>query len=225
MEEFALQVQNILGKRLSISQLNIFLKYEEELLAWNQIRIKHFLDSLTCLKAIRSETVKSVIDVGTGAGFPGIPLKIVLPGIQLTLVESIAKKAEFCQHIINDLGLDNVLVFQQRVEDIGQKPDHREHYDIAIGRAVANMPVLAEYLLPLVRVGGSMLAMKGENAPVEAHNSEHAFQILGGRLRKLIPVILPGVVEERYIVIVDKVAGTPPTYPRRVGIPAKKPLA
>jgi 16S rRNA (guanine527-N7)-methyltransferase len=117
-----------------------------------------------------------------------------------------------------------VEIIQDRAEVIGQHPGYREKYDWAIGRAVAVMPVLAEYLLPLVRVGGAMLAMKGEHAPAEAHSSQKAFQILGGKLRKLVPVHLPGVAEERFLVVVDKVAATPPDFPRRVGIPIKKPL-
>ncbi len=236
MKEFAQQAYNLLGIRLTPSQVKALEIYEQELLDWNQrfnltaiqepdkIRIKHFLDSLTCLYVMRDSPVERVIDVGTGAGFPGLPLKILNPGIQLTLVESVGKKAGFCRHIADTLKLDDVEVIIERAETVGQMPAHRQKYDWAVARAVAVMPVLAEYLLPLVRVGGGMLAMKGESAPAEAHTAEHALRVLGGHLRKLVPVTLPGVVEERYLIVVDKIAATPGAYPRRVGLPAKHPL-
>lgn len=221
---------------MSPSQQSLLTLYERELLDWNtrfnltairdpeEVHIKHFLDSLTCLLAMRDTPLARLIDVGTGAGFPGIPLKIILPKIQLTLVESVGKKAKFCRHVINILDLQGVDVIQQRAETIGQEPAHRERYDWAVARAVAILPVLAEYLLPLVRVGGSMLAMKGESGPAEAHSAEHATKVLGGHIRQLLPVTLPGVVEERYLIVIDKVAATPAAYPRKIGIPAKRPL-
>jgi len=225
-----------LGLRLSRSQLSALSLYERELVDWNtrfnltairdpqEIHIKHFLDSLTCLLAMRDSPVERLIDIGTGAGFPGIPIKIIYPKLQLTLVESVGKKAEFCRHVVKILDLHGVEVVQERAEALGQDPDYRERYDWAVARAVAILPVLAEYLLPLVRVGGGMLAMKGESGPAEAHSAEHALRVLGGHLRQLLPVTLPGVVEERYLVVIDKVAATPSGYPRKVGVPAKRPL-
>lgn len=236
MQTLAEQIFQYAGLRLSRSQLSALALYEKELIDWNansnltairdreEIRTKHFLDSFTCWLALRENPPARLIDVGTGAGFPGIVLKIALPALQLTLVESVGKKADFCRHIVQELNLDNVLVLQERAEIIGQQPAHREQYDWAVARAVAAMPVLAEYLLPLVRVGGSMLAMKGESGPAEAHASEHALRLLGGHLRQLIPITLPGVVEDRYLVLVDKIAAAPPAYPRRVGVPSKRPL-
>jgi 16S rRNA (guanine527-N7)-methyltransferase len=221
---------------LTSTQLNALALYERELIDWNkrmnltairepeQIQVKHFLDSLTCLCALNEGSLDRIIDVGTGAGFPGLPLKIVNPSMELTLIESVGKKADFCRHIVRVLGLEGVKVIQERAEVIGQKPNYRQQYDWAIARAVAIMPVLVEYLLPLVRVGGGMLAMKGESAPAEAHDADHAIRLLGGHLRKLIPVTLPGVVEERYLVIIDKIAATPDAYPRRVGQPTKRPI-
>jgi 16S rRNA (guanine527-N7)-methyltransferase len=188
------------------------------------VRTKHFLDSLTCMQAWRETPPAKLIDVGTGAGFPGIPLKIVLPAMQLTLVESVGKKADFCRLVVQELELDKVQVVQARAEDLGQQKAHREQYDWAVARAVANLPVLAEFLLPLVRVGGGMLAQKGEGGPAEAQQAERAIKLLGGRLRHLKPVQLPGIAEDRYLVIIDKIAGTPPQYPRRVGLAAKKAL-
>ena len=236
MQELNHHAQRQLGLHLTRSQLSALSLYERELVDWNmrfnltairdpqEIHIKHFLDSLTCLLPMREKPIGRLIDVGTGAGFPGIPLKIVYPQLQLTLVESVGKKAEFCRHVANILDLKGVEVLQERVEVIGQDPAYREHYDWAVARAVAILPVLAEYLLPLVRVGGSMLAMKGESGPAEAHSGEHALRVLGGHLRQLTPVMLPGVAEERYLVVIDKVAATPDAYPRKVGVPAKRPL-
>jgi 16S rRNA (guanine527-N7)-methyltransferase len=236
MKELTQYAEQKLGIRLSRTQLSALALYERELLDWNmrfnltairdphEIRIKHFLDSLTCLLVMREAAFGRLIDVGTGAGFPGIPLKIVYPKLQLTLVESVGKKAEFCRHVVNVLALQKVEVVQERAETLGQDQNYREQYDWAVARAVAILPVLAEYLLPLVRVGGSMLAMKGESGPAEAHSAEHASRLLGGHLRQLLPVTLPGVAEERYLVVIDKVAATPTAYPRKVGIPAKRPL-
>jgi len=226
----------MLGIRLTKDQINALTIYERELLDWNsrfnltaiddpqKVRIKHFLDSLTCLCVLRESPFESLIDVGTGAGFPGLPLKIIYPQLRLTLVESVGKKANFCRHIVHTLELEKVEVIQDRVEALGQMPEHREQYDWAVARAVAVLPVLVEYLLPLVRVGGGILAMKGEQAPAEAHAAERAARLLGGHLRRLVPIHLPGVAEERYLVVLDKVAATPQAYPRRVGLPAKKPL-
>ncbi len=236
MQVLSQYVHRQLGVRLTRSQLSALSLYERELVDWNtrfnltairdpqEIHIKHFLDSLTCLLAMRETPVGRLIDVGTGAGFPGIPIKILYPKMQLTLVESVGKKAEFCRHVVRILDLQGVEVIQERAETIGQDPIYREQYDWAVARAVAILPVLAEYLLPLVRVGGSMLAMKGESGPAEAHSAEHALRVLGGHLRQLLPVTLPGVAEERYLVVIDKVAATPSGYPRKVGVPAKRPL-
>ena len=204
VNELVKHVQNLLGFRLSAWQVNAFCKYEHELLSWNdrvnltavrepeQIRIKHFLDSLTCLQVIREAQAVKLIDVGTGAGFPGLPMKIVNPNLQLTLVESVGKKTNFCQHMVRTLGLEGVKVVQERVETLGQMNEHRQRYDWATARAVAVMPILVEYLLPLVKVGGGVVAMKGENAPAETQTSEHAIRLLGGHLRKTHPGDLTG---------------------------------
>ncbi len=237
MKKLAQQVFTQVGMQLTPTQIKALGRYEQELLDWNsrynltairdseEIRIKHFLDSLTCLQAMRETTCERVIDIGTGAGFPGITLKIANPAIQLTLVESVGKKADFCRHVVKTLKLENVEVVQERAELLGHDPVYREKYDWAVARAVAIMPVLAEYMLPLVKVGGSMLAMKGESGPAESQGAEHALRLLGGHLRQLLPVSLPGVAEERYLVVVDKVAATPEAYPRRTGVPARRPLA
>ncbi len=236
MERLAQATYSLLGIRLTPAQLAAFSCYEEELLAWNrrmnltaiespeQVRIKHFLDSLSCWLVMRETPVSKVVDVGTGAGFPGLPLKISNPRLSLTLIESVGKKAAFCNHIVQKLRLEDVQVIPERAEVVGQNPEHRERYDWAVARAVANLPVLMEFLLPLVRVGGKALAMKGSNAPAEAQMAQRAIRLLGGELQRLVPVTLPGVAEERYLVVVDKIAVTPQNYPRRPGVPAKKPL-
>lgn len=228
--------QKLFGVQLAGRQVAALLAFENELLAWNQkfnltairdsegIRIKHFLDSFSCVLAWGDRPPVRLIDVGTGAGFPGIPLKILYPSMHLTLLESVGKKAAFCRHAVEVLKLEEVEVITGRAEELGQLPGQRETYDWAVARAVAALPVLAEYLLPLVRVGGKMLAQKGHSGPVEAQNAELALKLLGGRMRQLLPVALPGVAEERYLVVVDKVAATPPQYPRKPGFPAKKPL-
>lgn len=236
MEKLIQDASTLFNVHITGRQATLFLSYEKELLEWNSkfnltairdsesIRTKHFLDSLSCVLAWKAAPPNRIIDVGTGAGFPGIPLKIIYPNLKLTLVESVGKKAMFCQHIVRVLGLENVDVIQSRAEDLGQDAKHRERYDWAIARAVANLNVLSEYLIPLVRVGGTMLAQKGESGPAEAQSAEKAMKLLGGKLKQLIPVNLPGVADDRYLILVDKVAATPPKYPRKPGVAAKQPL-
>ena len=236
MEKFIQDTQTLLNLRLTPRQVSALQRYEQELMDWNNrmnltairepegIRTKHFLDSYTCLLAFRDNPPTSLIDIGTGAGFPGLPLKIIYPNMRLTLVDSIGKKTTFCQHVVEVLGMEKVEVLQSRAEELGQHKAHREKYDWAVARAVANLNILVEYLLPLARVGGGILAQKGESAPAEAHAAEGAIRLLGGHLRQLIPINLPGVAEERFLVVVDKIAASPPNYPRRVGVPSKSPL-
>ena len=236
MDSLIQDARTLFNVHLTARQVMSLITYEKELLDWNQkfnltairdvesIRVKHFLDSYSCVKAWNAIPPLRLADIGTGAGFPGIPLKIIYPTTHVTLVESVGKKAMFCQHIISKLGLEDIDVIQARAEDIGQLPAHRESYDWAVARAVANMNVLSEYLLPLVKVGGHVLAQKGESGPAEAQSAEKAMKLLGGKLKQLIPVNLPGVADDRFLVIVEKVAATPQNYPRKAGIPAKTPL-
>ena len=236
METLARDALALFNVHLSRRQLAALTTYEKELLEWNQkfnltairdaesIRTKHFLDSFSCVLAWKASPPNHLIDIGTGAGFPGIPLKILYPNLKLTLVESVGKKAMFCQHVVRVLGLDHVDVIQARAEDLGRNPQHREKYDWAAARAVANLNVLSEYLIPLVKVGGNILAQKGESGPAEAQSAEEAMKLLGGKLKQLVPVHLPGVADDRYLVVVEKVAATPPNYPRKPGMPMKQPL-
>ncbi len=235
-DEFYQIASDLLGVTLTFNQIEAFQWYANELRSWNQrynltaitdpdeINIKHFIDSLSCLQVERFRPPGNVIDVGTGAGFPGIPLKIVYPQFKMTLVESIGKKMEFCRHVISSLGLDGVDFVQARAENLGKNAQHRERYDWAIARAVAILPVLLEYLLPFIKLGGCAIVQKGETGPAEAHSAEKALSVLGGEIKQVLPVELPKVTEPRYLIVVDKVACTPEKYPRKPGIPAKRPL-
>lgn len=236
MEKLIHDAQALFNVHLTGRTVVALSTYEKELMSWNQkfnltairdaegVRVKHFLDSFSCVLAWKANPPSRLIDVGTGAGFPGIPLKILYPSMQVTLVESVGKKAMFCQHIIEVLRLEGVDVLNARAENVGRDPAHREKYDWAVARAVAKLNVLGEYLLPLVKVGGTILAQKGESGPAEAQSAEKALKLLGGKLQQVIPLNLPGVVEDRYLVLVDKIHVTPPKYPRKAGTPYKEPL-
>jgi 16S rRNA (guanine527-N7)-methyltransferase len=238
MEELLAGVQEL---RLSLKpeHLDAFRWYQQELISWNErfnltaiiddtgVQVRHFLDSLSCLLALEpGERLagKRVIDVGTGAGFPGLPLKILCPRMKLTLLEATGKKVSFLQHIVDSLELREVIVVHGRAEDVGHDKAHREQYDWAVARAVADLPILAEYILPFVRVQGRALAQKGESAPAEVQRSEWALTQVGGQIRRIVPIDLRGLTETRYLVLIDKVAPTPAKYPRRAGIPSKRPL-
>ena len=236
MNNFVENARVLFDVHLTERQIAALNRYEQELLEWNRkfnltairdrdsVRTKHFLDSISCVLAWKSQPPRRLVDVGTGAGFPGIPLKILYPNMHLTLIESVGKKAMFCQHIVGLLSLEKVDVIGARVEDIGHQPNHREKYDWGIARAVANLKVLGEYLLPLIQVNGAMLAQKGEGAPAEIQAAEKAMKMLGGKLKQLIPVNLPGVADDRYLVVIQKIAATPPRYPRKPGVPVRRPL-
>jgi 16S rRNA (guanine527-N7)-methyltransferase len=236
MDKLVHNAHELFHVNLTGRQVMALLTYERELLDWNlkfnltairdteSIRTKHFLDSFSCVLAWGANPPHHLIDVGTGAGFPGLPLKILYPGMKLTLLESVGKKAMFCEHMVRMLGLENVEVIKARAEEIGQLPAHRERYEWAVARAVANMNVLSEYLLPFVKINGMMIALKGESGPAEAQSAEKTMKLLGGKLKQVLPVNLPGVADDRYLVVVDKFATTPPKYPRKPGMPMKQPL-
>jgi 16S rRNA (guanine527-N7)-methyltransferase len=238
MEHLVTAAKQILNLDLNPTQVAAFRCYAAELAEWNDkfnltaiknpvdVEVKHFADSLSCLLALglRQAAPLNLIDIGTGAGFPGLPLKLVYPELRLTLVESVGKKVTFLEHMVAKLELKEVRVIKARAEEIGQQTAHRERYDWAVARAVAEMRVLLEYLLPLVKKGGKVLAQKGESAPAESQTVERAASLLGGKLARIMPVELPGVVELRYLVVFDKVAATPGKYPRRPGLPGKEPL-
>jgi 16S rRNA (guanine527-N7)-methyltransferase len=222
------------GFSLSDDQLEQFAHYAHELRRWNQrvnltaisepeaIYRRHFLDSLSCAR-FWGDDPDSLVDVGTGAGFPGLPLKILRPELHLTLVESVGKKAAFLKHIVEELGHDRVRVVQARAEELGHDVVHRARYAVAVARAVSDMRVLAEYCLPLLHVGGLLLAPKSRTAEEEIAAAQGAIGLLGGGVARLLPVELPEL-ETRLMVVVTKESETPAAYPRGVGVPAKKPL-
>ncbi|MCX7791136.1 MAG: 16S rRNA (guanine(527)-N(7))-methyltransferase RsmG [Chloroflexaceae bacterium] len=222
------------GLPLNPDQLRQFARYADELLAWNAranltastdrqaIYVRHFLDSLA-LARFWGPPPATLVDIGTGAGFPGVPLKILHPALTVTLVESVGKKTAFLTHLIGVLGLAQVRVVTGRAEALGRDPGEREHYDVATARAVADLRVLAEYALPLLRVGGLLLAPKGADAAREVEGARHAMTLLGGTIERVVPIELPGI-EPRTLVVARKVAPTDPRYPRAVGLPARRPL-
>jgi 16S rRNA (guanine527-N7)-methyltransferase len=231
-----------LGLRLTDKLQAAFQLYYEELVAWNrefnltaiteydQVQIRHFLDSLSCLLAAETRLALNrrdarVIDVGAGAGFPGIPLKLVNPGTRLTLLEATGKKVTFLEHVIRQLDLHHTVAIKARAEELAHDPDHREQYDLALARAVAELSVVVEYTMPFCKIGGWVVAQKGESGAAEAWAAEGAIKLLGGELRRVMPVELPGLPEDRSLVVIEKVSPTPGNYPRRPGVPGKRPLA
>ncbi len=237
MNTFARTVAELFQIHLTPVQLTQFSRYEAELLDWNtrmnltavrtgeEIQRKHFLDSLSCVMAWRnSVTPGNLIDVGTGAGFPGLVLKIAIPELQLTLVESIGKKVNFCAHIITVLGLTQIKLIQERAEILGHNTEYREKYDCAVARAVAGLSTLTEYLLPFVKTGGIMIAQKGANADKEVTEARKAIQVLGGGNIRCQSVLLPGDSYSRQLVVVDKMQHTPPEYPREPRVLLAQPI-
>jgi len=228
---------------LSAAQREAFTRYRDLLLAWNrrvnltaiveptEVETRHFLDSLTCAApllarwddAARVPALRCV-DVGSGGGFPGLPLKLVLPQLQLTLLEATAKKADFLTCLVADLGLGGVEVVCDRAEALAHSPGHRESYDVAFARALAPLPTLLELTLPFLRPAGLLVAPRKGHVGADVASAARAGETLGGGPPACIPVTVPPLADGRVLVVVDKVGPTPPGYPRRAGIPAKRPL-
>jgi len=226
-----------LGLQLNPSQLDQFRIYWEELVDWNrrlnltaitdyeEVQIKHFLDSLTVTLAWpQPKGSLRLIDIGTGAGLPGIPLKILRPDIRLVLLEATAKKASFLHHLTDRLGLDNVEIVVARAEEAAHKPQYRERFDLVLSRAVAPLPTLVELTLPFNTTGGRLVAQKKGAIQAEVNQAKKAISLLGGKLRELKRVDPAEFADERWLVVIDKIGPTPEPYPRRPGIPAKRPL-
>jgi 16S rRNA (guanine527-N7)-methyltransferase len=220
----------------SEKQINQYIEYMNELISWNQkfnltaiteeksIVIKHFYDSLLGLKVCTWLDGEEILDMGTGAGFPGIPLKIIHPSIKLTLVDSVEKKVGFLQHIINTIKLEDTKAVHARAEDLGQNKDFRGNYDKVVSRALAKLPVLVEYCLPFVKLGGIFLAYKGPEVSSECLEGKKAICELGGEVVDIKKFILPEEMSERNIISIKKIKETPNKYPRKAGTPNKKPL-
>jgi len=237
MEKLNIGVEK-LGLRLSPRQLEQFHIYYQELVDWNkrvnltritgfeEVQIKHFLDSLTVTLAWppRNDASFRLIDIGTGAGIPGVPLKIVFPNIKLVLLDSVTKKAAFLRHLSDRLGLDNVEIVVGRAEDVAHEIQYRGKFDVVLSRGVAPLATLVELTLPFCLVGGILIAQKKGDIESEISQARQAVRLLGGGLREVKRVNLEEFSDERKLVVIDKVSPTPEIYPRRPGIPSKRPL-
>lgn len=225
-----------IGIGLSDEQSAKFAMYTELLLEWNEkfnltsitdpaeIEIKHYLDSLTCLKAAKFPKGARIADVGTGAGFPGVPIAIARPDLTVVLIEATAKKLTFLEEVKNWLDLPNIELVNARVEDAGRLPEHREHYDIVVARAVADMRILAEYCLPLLKIGGKLVAQKGPDVEAEVDAARPGIGNLGGAHPEIIKMALPDTDINRSIVVIKKVKPTPEMFPRQYSRIKHKPL-
>lgn len=233
-DQFAQRLQKH-GIQLS-HQIEQFESYYQELVSWNekmnltgiterdQVYTKHFYDSLSVAFFMDMNRVQSLADIGSGAGFPGIPLKIVFPHLKLTIVDSLSKRISFLQHVCNELKLEGVELIHGRAEDVARLPRHRDQYDVVTARAVARMALLNEFCLPFVRKDGMFTAMKGSDPTEELTEAKLSLKELRAELVKVEPFKLPVEDSDRHIVMIRKVGGTPAKYPRKAGIPAKNPL-
>ena len=222
---------NELGIILDDKQKQQFVKFYELLVEWNkvmnltgiteyeEVNEKHFVDSLSIVKAVDMNSVESVIDIGTGAGFPGIPLKIAFPNLKVTLADSLNKRVLFLQEVIDALKLEDIEAIHGRAEDLARDIKYREKYDLSVSRAVANLSTLSEYCLPFVKIGGQFISYKSGEIEEEVSTSKSAVFLLGGKMKDTVKFELGE--SGRSFIIIDKVNGTPKTYPRKAGTPSK----
>ena len=231
-----LESAQALGIALSETQTDQFMQYLSLLLEWNEkmnltaitdpveVVQKHFIDCISVLPHLDLQGGETMIDVGTGAGFPGVPLKIANPALQVTLLDALQKRLTFLDTLTQSLDLSDVTLVHSRAEDGGQNPDLREQFDLCVSRAVANLAVLLEYCLPFVKVGGKLAALKGPDATQEIEQAQNALQIVGGKVTAVIPITIPHTDLQHQLVLVEKIAPTPQRYPRKAGKISKKPL-
>jgi len=229
-----------LGMELNAKQIGQFELYYQKLIEWNkkvnltaitdyqEAQVKHFLDSITVISALTGEEMNkanfNIIDVGTGAGFPGMPLKILLTKPRLVLIDSTAKKVAFLRCVTQELELDKVEIVCGRAEEIARLPLYRQQFDLVVSRAVASLPALVELALPFCRIGGKFVAQKKGEVEQEINRASKAIEALGGKLDQARRIELEELSDERYLVIIDKIYPSPEKYPRRPGIPVRRPI-
>lgn len=233
IESFKKKV-NMLHIELSDKQYNQYVTYYEMVVEKNKVMNltgitefdefidKHYIDSLSIVNVVDMHQVQSAIDVGTGAGFPGIPLKIAFPNLRMTLADSLNKRILFLQEVIEELGLKDIEALHARAEELGKNKEYREKFDLVVSRAVANLSSLEEYCVPFVKIGGNFISYKSGEIEEEVANAKNATFLLGGKIKEVYKFDL--YEQKRSFVVIDKVKGTPKTYPRKAGTPTKTPL-
>ncbi|MEG2440486.1 MAG: 16S rRNA (guanine(527)-N(7))-methyltransferase RsmG [Acetivibrio sp.] len=222
--------------QLSDKQAEQFLKYYELLIEWNsfmnltaiteyeEVIVKHFVDSLQLVKVLNLKEEYKILDLGTGAGFPGIPLKIVFPNLKITLLDSLNKRVKFLNEVIDELQLDGIETIHGRAEDYGREKAYREQYDICVSRAVANLSTLSEYCIPYVKIGGFFISYKSGKIEEELENSKNAVKLFGGKIERVETFHLTDTEMERSLVVIKKSKETSKLYPRNAGKPSKEPI-
>lgn len=236
MRDLLIEGAKQLGIDLSDKQVEQFMRYKELLQEWNEkmnltaitedreVITKHFLDCMTINKALEMKNQKTVIDIGTGAGFPGLVIKIAFPHLEVTLVDALKKRLNFLEVVIEELGLEGIKCIHSRAEDLGKNKVYREGFDICASRAVANLAVLSEYTLPFVKIDGYLIALKGQKLDEELEQGQKAIQILGGQLEEVVYTGVPFTDLDHKIAKIKKVKSTSTKYPRKAGEPTKSPL-